>query len=31
LLVLKQAASIVEFDFSNLLTPAEQEYLYESH
>ncbi|PIU31060.1 MAG: hypothetical protein COT06_10200 [Syntrophobacteraceae bacterium CG07_land_8_20_14_0_80_61_8] len=31
LLALKQAASIVEFDFSNLLTPAEQEYLYESH
>lgn len=31
LLSLKQAADIVEFDFSNLLTPAEQEYLHESH
>lgn len=31
LLSLKQAAGIVEFDFSNLLTPAEQEYLHESH
>jgi hypothetical protein len=31
LLSLKQAADIVEFDFSNLLTPAEQELLHESH
>lgn len=31
LLSIKQAAGIVEFDFSNLLTPAEQEYLHESH
>lgn len=31
LLSLKQAAGIVEFDFHNLLTPAEQAYLYESH
>jgi len=31
LLSLKQAASIVEFDFSNLLTPAEQAYVHESH
>lgn len=31
LLSLKQAAGIVEFDFSNLLTPAEQELLHESH
>lgn len=31
LLSIKQAAGIVEFDFSNLLTPAEQEYLNESH
>ena len=31
LLALKQAADIVEFDFSNLLTPAEQELLHESH
>ena len=31
LLSLKQAAGIVEFDFSNLLTPAEQEHLHESH
>jgi len=31
LLSLKQAAGIVEFDFSNLLTPAEQEYIHESY
>jgi hypothetical protein len=31
LLSVKQAAGIVEFDFSNLLTPTEQEYLHESH
>jgi len=31
LLSLKNAAGIVEFDFSNLLTPAEQELLHESH
>ena len=31
LLSLKQAAGIVEFDFSNLLTSAEQELLHESH
>jgi len=31
LLSIKQAAGIVEFDFSNLLTPAEQEFLHESH
>lgn len=31
LLAFKQAAGIVEFDFTNLLTPAEQELLYESH
>lgn len=31
LLSLKQAAGIVEFDFSNLLTPAEEAYLHESH
>ena len=31
LLSLKQAAGIVEFDFSNLLTPAEQELLHESN
>ena len=31
LLSLKQAAGIVEFDFSNLLNPAEQEHLHESH
>ncbi|HEX6035434.1 MAG TPA: hypothetical protein VFY83_13395, partial [Anaerolineales bacterium] len=31
LLSLKNAAGIVEFDFSNLLTPAEQEMLHESH
>jgi hypothetical protein len=31
LLSLKQAAGIVEFDFSNLLTPAEQGLLHESH
>jgi len=31
LLSLKQAAGIVEFDFSNLLTPAEQDHLYDSH
>ena len=31
LLVLKQAAGIVEFDFSNLLTSAEQEMLHESN
>ena len=31
LLSLKQAAGIVEFDFSNLLTPAEQALLHESH
>jgi hypothetical protein len=31
LLTIKQAAGIVEFDFSNLLTPAEQEFLHESH
>lgn len=31
LLSLKQAAGIVEFDFSNLLTPAEQEFLHESY
>ena len=30
LLVLKQAAGIVEFDFSSLLTPAEQALLHES-
>ncbi|TRZ89641.1 MAG: DUF1819 family protein [Methanosarcinales archaeon] len=31
LLSLKQAASIVEFDFSNLLTPAEEALLHESN
>jgi hypothetical protein len=31
LLRIKQAAGIVEFDFSNLLTPAEQELLHESN
>ncbi len=31
LLSLKQAAGIVEFDFSNLLTPAEEALLHESH
>jgi hypothetical protein len=31
LLSLKQAAGIVEFDFSNLLTPAEQGLLHESN
>jgi hypothetical protein len=31
LLSLKQAAGIVEFDFSNLLTSAEQELIHESH
>jgi len=31
LLSLKQAAGIVEFDFSNFLTSAEQELLHESH
>jgi hypothetical protein len=31
LISLKQAAEIVEFDFSNLLTPAEQAQLHESH
>jgi len=31
LLSIKQAAGIVEFDFSNLLTPVEQEFLHESH
>lgn len=31
LLSLKQAAGIVEFDFSNLLTPVEQEFLHESY
>jgi hypothetical protein len=31
LLSIKQAAGVVEFDFSNLLTPAEQEFLHESH
>lgn len=31
LLSLKQAAGIVEFDFSNLLNPSEQELLHESH
>lgn len=31
LLSLKQAAGIVEFDFSNLLTRVEQELLHESH
>lgn len=31
LLSLKQAAGIVEFDFSNLLTPAELALLHESH
>ncbi|MBW6486407.1 MAG: hypothetical protein K0B01_09685 [Syntrophobacterales bacterium] len=31
LLSLKQAAGIVEFDFSNLLTPAEEVLLHESH
>jgi len=31
LLSLKQAAGIVEFDFSNLLTSAEQELLHESN
>jgi len=31
LLSLKQAAGIVEFDFSSLLTPAEQELIHESH
>jgi hypothetical protein len=31
LLSLKQAAGIVEFDFSNLLTPAEQALLHESN
>lgn len=31
LLSLKKAAGVVEFDFSNLLTPAEQELVHESH
>ena len=31
LLALKQAAGIVEFDFSPLLTPTEQALLHESH
>ena len=31
LLSLKQAAGIVEFDFSKLLTPAEQALIHESH
>ena len=31
LLSLKQAAGIVEFDFSNFLTPAEEALLHESH
>ncbi len=31
LLSLKQAAGIVEFDFSNLLNPAEQEHINESY
>jgi len=31
LLSLKQAAGVVEFDFSNFLSPAEQELLDESH
>jgi len=31
LLSLKQAAGIVEFDFSNLLTHAEQELIHESN
>jgi hypothetical protein len=31
LLSLKQAGGIVEFDFSNLLTPAEQVLIHESH
>jgi len=31
LLSLKQAAGVVEFDFSNLLTPTEQALLHESH
>ena len=31
LLSLKQAAGIVEFDFSNLLTSAEQDLVHESH
>jgi hypothetical protein len=31
LLSLKQAAGIVEFDFSNLLSPAEEALLHESH
>ena len=31
LLSLKQAAGIVEFDFSNLLTPAEEVLIHESH
>lgn len=31
LLSLKQAADIVEFDFSNLLTPAEEALIHESH
>lgn len=31
LLSLKQAAGVVEFDFSNLLTTAEQDPLHESH
>ncbi len=31
LLSLKQAAGIVEFDFSNLLTSPEREHLHESH
>lgn len=31
LLSLKQAAGIVEFDFSNLLSPAEQVLIHESH
>ena len=31
LLTFKQAAGIVEFDFSNLLTPAEQAILHDTH
>jgi hypothetical protein len=31
LLLIKRAAGIVEFDFSNLPTPAEQELFHESH
>jgi hypothetical protein len=31
LLSLKQAAGVVEFDFSRLLTPAEQALSHESH